>query len=135
GIAASRDAGSDERQLSIELYTRDAAAWGRSLKQDPRFSQLILIGHSEGALIASLAADAAGADALISIAGSARPIDQLLRDQLQSRLPPPLLIQSEALLASLRAGQEVAEVPPALEALFRPSVQPYLITLFRQDPA
>ncbi|MBD2839106.1 alpha/beta fold hydrolase [Pseudomonas sp. JM0905a] len=135
GIAASRDAATDERQLSIELYTRDAAAWGQSLKQDPRFSQLILIGHSEGALIASLAANAAGADALISISGSARPIDQLLRDQLQNRLPPPLLTQSEALLASLRAGQEVAEVPQALEALFRPSVQPYLISLFRQDPA
>ncbi|MDH4872856.1 alpha/beta fold hydrolase [Pseudomonas sp. BN515] len=135
GIAASRDAGSDERQLSIELYTRDAAAWGQSLKQDPRFSKLILIGHSEGALIASLAADAAGADALISISGSARPIDQLLRDQLQSRLTPPLLTQSEALLASLRAGQQVAEVPQPLEALFRPSVQPYLISLFRQDPA
>ncbi|MDH4559809.1 alpha/beta fold hydrolase [Pseudomonas sp. BN411] len=135
GIAASRDAGTDERQLSIELYTRDAAAWGQSLKQDPRFSKLILIGHSEGALIASLAADAAGADALISISGSARPIDQLLRDQLQSRLTPPLLTQSEALLASLRAGQQVAEVPQPLEALFRPSVQPYLISLFRQDPA
>ena len=36
---------------------------------------------------------------------------------------------------SLRAGQQVANVPQALEALFRPSVQPYLISLFRQDPA
>lgn len=135
GIAGSRDAGTDERQLSIELYTRDAVAWGQLLKQDARFSQLVLIGHSEGALIASLAAEAAGADALISIAGSARPIDQLLRDQLQSRLPPPLLSQSEALLTSLRAGQQVAEVPQPLEVLFRPSVQPYLISLFRQDPS
>ncbi len=135
GIAASQEAGTDERQLSIELYARDAAAWGQRLKQDPRFSRLILIGHSEGALIASLAADAAGADALVSIAGSARPIDQLLRDQLQNRLPPPLLAQSDALLTSLRAGQQVAEVPQALEVLFRPSVQPYLISLFRQDPA
>ncbi|WP_342242980.1 alpha/beta hydrolase [Pseudomonas sp. OTU5201] len=135
GIAASQDAGADERQLSIELYAGDAAAWGQQLKQDARFSQLILIGHSEGALIASLAAATAGADALVSISGSARPIDQLLRDQLQDRLPPPLLTQSEALLASLRAGQQVAEVPQPLEVLFRPSVQPYLISLFRQDPA
>ncbi|MNF68460.1 Alpha/beta hydrolase family protein [compost metagenome] len=135
GIAASQDAGTDERQLSIELYASDAAAWGRRLKQDARFSQLILVGHSEGALIASLAADSAGADALVSIAGSARPIDQLLRAQLQDRLPPPLLAQSEALLTSLRAGQQVAEVPKPLEVLFRPSVQPYLISLFRQDPA
>lgn len=135
GIAASQDAGTDERQLSIELYASDAAAWGRRLKGDPRFSRLILIGHSEGALIASLAANSAGADALVSIAGSARPIDQLLREQLQERLPPPLLAQSEALLTSLRAGQQVAEVPKPLEVLFRPSVQPYLISLFRQDPA
>ena len=135
GIAASQDAGTDERQLSIELYASDAAAWGRRLKQDARFSRLILIGHSEGALIASLAADSAGADALVSIAGSARPIDQLLRAQLQDRLPPPLLAQSESLLTSLRAGQQVAEVPKPLEVLFRPSVQPYLISLFRQNPA
>ncbi|AYF86125.1 alpha/beta fold hydrolase [Pseudomonas sp. DY-1] len=135
GIAGSQDAGIDERQLSIELYAQDAAAWGQRLKRNPHFSQLILIGHSEGALIASLAAEGAGADALVSIAGSARPIDQLLRDQLQSRLPPPLLHQSEALLASLRAGQQVAEVPQSLEVLFRPSVQPYLISLFRQDPS
>ena len=44
------------------------------LKGDPRFSQLILIGHSEGALIASLAAPKSGAAALISIAGSGRPM-------------------------------------------------------------
>ncbi|BAN49469.1 alpha/beta hydrolase [Metapseudomonas resinovorans] len=135
GVAASYPAGADERQLSIELYAADAAAWGQRLKHDPRFSQLILIGHSEGALVAGLAADAAGADALVSIAGSARPIDQLLSAQLQNRLPPPLLAQSEALLSSLRAGQQVAQVPKELEVLFRPSVQPYLISLFRQDPA
>ncbi|MCO6057462.1 lysophospholipase [Pseudomonas sp. MOB-449] len=135
GIAGSQDAGADERQLSIELYARDAAAWAQLLKQDRRFSRLILIGHSEGALIASLAAQVANADALVSIAGSARPIDQLLHDQLQSRLPPPLLAQSEALLTSLRAGQQVAEVPQSLEVLFRPSVQPYLISLFRQNPS
>ncbi|WP_271408243.1 alpha/beta hydrolase [Pseudomonas sp. Q1-7] len=135
GIAASQEAGADERHLSIDLYARDAAAWGQRLKQDPRFSRLILIGHSEGALIASLAAEAAGADALVSIAGSARPIDQLLRDQLQSRLPPPLLTRSETILASLAEGRQVAEVPRELEVLFRPSVQPYLISLFRHDPA
>ncbi|OWJ94867.1 alpha/beta hydrolase [Pseudomonas sp. A46] len=135
GIAASHAAGPDERHLSLEGYAADAAAWGRRLKQDPRFSQLILIGHSEGSLIAGLAAQPAGADALVSIAGSARPIDELLREQLQDRLPPPLLAESERILASLKAGRPVDDVPKALELLFRPSVQPYLISLFRQDPA
>lgn len=135
GIAASQPAAPDERTLSVERYVDDAVAWGQRLKADPRFDRLILIGHSEGALIASLAAQRAGADALVSIAGSGRPIDQVLRTQLESRLPPPLLNYSEALLAELKAGRSHEQVPDALQVLFRPSVQPYLISLFRQDPA
>lgn len=135
GVAASQAATPDERDLSVEQYVADAAAWGQQLKADPRFGQLTLIGHSEGALIASLAATAAGADALISIAGSSRPIDQVLREQLRLRLPRPLLAQSEQLIDDLKAGQTEQEVPDELQVLFRPSVQPYLISLFRQEPA
>ncbi len=135
GIAASQAAGPDERQLSVDLYVADAVAWGHKLKADPRFSRLVLIGHSEGALIASLAAPGTGADALVSIAGSARPIDQLLREQLQQRLPPPLMARSDEILASLKAGHQVLRVPKPLLVLYRPSVQPYLISLFAKDPA
>ncbi|SEP67949.1 hypothetical protein SAMN05216600_101291 [Pseudomonas cuatrocienegasensis] len=135
GVAASRAATPNERDLSVEQYVADAAAWGRQLKADPAFDRLILLGHSEGALIASLAADAAQADAVVSLAGSSRPIDQVLREQLQYRLPPQLLAQSTQLLDTLLAGQTVSEVPDELQVLFRPSVQPYLISLFRQDPS
>ncbi|MDM8349725.1 alpha/beta hydrolase [Pseudomonas sp. sp1636] len=135
GVAASRAATPDERDLSVEQYVADVVAWGRLLKADATFSRLILTGHSEGALIASLAAPAAGADALISIAGSSRPIDQVLREQLHYRLPPPLLAQSHRLLDSLLAGRPIDAVPAALHVLFRPSVQPYLISLLRQKPS
>lgn len=135
GVAKSRAATPDERDLSVERYVADVAAWGRLLGADPRFGALTLIGHSEGALIASLAAEQAGAAALISIAGTARPVDEVLREQLQNKLPAARLAQSQALLDSLKAGRLEPEVPKALQVLFRPSVQPYLISLFRQDPA
>ncbi|UVE16242.1 lysophospholipase [Pseudomonas sp. LS44] len=135
GVAASQPATPDERNLSVERYVSDAVAWGRLIKTDPRFSELVLIGHSEGALIASLAASGAGADALVSIAGSARPIDQVLREQLGNRLPPRLLARSMDIIASLKAGQPDDEVPDELQVIFRPSVQPYLISLFGYDPA
>jgi hypothetical protein len=135
GVAASRAATPNERDLSGEQYGADAAAWGRQLKADPAFDRLVMLGHSEGALIASLAADAANADAVVSLAGSSRPIDQVLREQLQYRLPPQLLAQSTQLLDTLLNGQTVSEVPDELQVLFRPSVQPYLISLFRQDPS
>ena len=66
----------------------DVVAWSHQLRQDKRFSHIVLVGHSEGALIASLASPESDADALVSIAGSARPIDQLLQEQLRNRLPP-----------------------------------------------
>lgn len=135
GVAASQPATPDERDLSVERYVADVVAWGHKLKADPRFGSLILIGHSEGALIASLAAEQAGASAVISLAGSGRPMAEVVRGQLAERLPPAQLARGSALLDRLEAGQTSLDVPAPLRQVFRPSVQPYLITLFRQDPA
>jgi pimeloyl-ACP methyl ester carboxylesterase len=135
GVAASRPATPDERNLSVEGYVDDAVAWSQKLKSDPRFGPLILLGHSEGALIATLAAPRADAAALISLSGSARPVDQVIREQLARSLPPPLMLRSNQILDSLKAGHTDADVPAPLQPIFRPSVQPYLISLFRQDPA
>ncbi|SNS87425.1 alpha/beta hydrolase [Pseudomonas segetis] len=135
GVAKSQPATPDERNLSVERYVEDAVDWSRQLKADKRFNKLVLIGHSEGALIATLAAPHAGADALISIAGSARPIDQVLREQLSRRLPPGKLAVSMRILDTLKAGKTTDDVPDDMQVLFRPAVQPYLISLFRQDPA
>ncbi len=135
GVAASLAATPDERNLSVEAYVADAVAWSHKLATDPRLGPLILLGHSEGALIASLAAPQANATAVISLSGSARPIDQVLRQQLSNRLPPPLMLRSNELLDSLKAGRLDNNVPAQLQVIFRPSVQPYLISLFRQDPA
>ena len=135
GVAASRSATPDERDLSVERYVADASGWARQLKDDPRFDRVILIGHSEGALIASLAAADSPADALVSIAGPAYPIGQVLDMQLAMRLPPALLAESRHILANLIRGTLQPEVPEALQVVYRPSVQPYLISLLRQDPA
>ena len=51
------------------------------------------------------------------------------------RLPPALLAESRHILANLIRGTLQPEVPEALQVVYRPSVQPYLISLLRQDPA
>ncbi|QXI30173.1 alpha/beta hydrolase [Pseudomonas vanderleydeniana] len=135
GVAASLAATPNERNLSVEAYVADTVAWGRKLKADPRLGPLFLLGHSEGALIATLAAPQLDAAGVISVSGSGRPVDQVLRQQLAKRLPPALMLRSNELLDSLKAGHLDAAIPEPLEPIFRPSVQPYLISLFRQDPA
>jgi fermentation-respiration switch protein FrsA (DUF1100 family) len=94
-----------------------------------------VLGHSEGALIAALAAGEGGADGYISLAGPAQPGASLLRRQLRARLSGPLLDESERILSALERGERVESVSAPLLALYRPSVQPYLISWFRYVPA
>ena len=136
GIAQSQPAAPDERTLNLDQYVTDAVAWGNLLKADPRFADVFVLGHSEGALIASLAAPAMDAAGVISIAGTARPVGQVLREQLQrNNMPPGLLQRSVELIHTLESGRTDDNVPEALQVIFRPSVQPYLISLLRYDPA
>ncbi|NYE59075.1 hypothetical protein FHW58_000227 [Duganella sp. 1224] len=123
-----------EEDLRLDDYVGDAAAWLNKLRGDPRFSRVVMVGHSEGALIASEACAQGGADACVLIAGSGRAIDDLLREQLQERLPPPLREEADRIMADLKAGKTVDKVSPPLMPIFRPDVQPYLMSLLRHDP-
>jgi len=135
GIGGSHAAGSAESALRFEMFVDDAAAWIARLKADPRFASVAVIGHSEGSLIGMLAARQADAAAFVSIAGIADGASTLMRKQLEGKLPPELEKESERILVSLESGVVVDPVPPALTTLFRPSVQPYLISWFKYVPA
>jgi uncharacterized protein len=135
GIAASRPAGANEADLRFDMYVDDAAAWLRQLRADPRFTTVTAIGHSEGSLIGMLAARAAAADGYVSLEGAGEPAADVLRTQLKGKLPPDLAAASERILSGLERGHTADSVPPALVSLYRPSVQPYLISWFRYDPA
>jgi pimeloyl-ACP methyl ester carboxylesterase len=136
GIASlrydKRGAGDDfvlaipESQLRFQTYVSDAVRWGEKLRRDPRFSTLTVIGHSEGSLIGMLASRRIPADGFVSIAGAGARASRLLLKQLKPKLPAQLYRSAQAI---------VAPIPQSLEALFRPSVQPYLISWFRFDPA
>jgi hypothetical protein len=87
-----------------------------------------------GSLIGMLAAKQAKVDALVSIAGVGRPAPALIREQLDTKLPPRLKARSDRILDELVAGRTVTDVPKELAALYRLSVQPYLISWFKYDP-
>jgi len=131
GIAASKASGKSEADLRFENYIDDARAWIQKLRQDRRFSTITVIGHSEGSLIGMVAANTA--DKFVSVAGAGEPADEILKTQL---LAKPQAVQDLCfpIIDSLKNGQTVADVDPALYSLFRPSVQPYMISWFRYDP-
>jgi len=135
GIAASAPAAAREADLRFDLYVQDAADWVRLLRADGRFSAVAVVGHSEGSLIGMLAARQAGAQAFVSLAGPAQGAASILRLQLAGKLGPELAARNEAILSALEQGRPAPDVPPALAPLYRPGVQPYLISWFSRVPA
>lgn len=135
GIGQSRVANLSEAELRFDHFVHDAAAWGRRLATDRRFSSVVVIGHSEGSLIGMLAAPEIPASRVVSIAGAGAPAGDVIIRQLSAQLHPTLLAQATAAVHKLRRGEVLDTIPPGLFSLFRPSVQPYLISWFRHDPA
>lgn len=134
GVGASALSGMREADLRLDHYIDDATAWLRQLRDDPRFTRIVMAGHSEGAQIAAVACEKAPADACILIAGAGSGLDDILRRQLKPRLPAELYAQNERILLALKQGEQVTDVPPALLAFYRPSAQPYLISSLKVDP-
>ena len=135
GVGASVGSAQSESELRFTHYIDDAAAWVTQLRKDPRFGKITVIGHSEGSLIGILAAHKSPVDAVVSLAGAGRPIADALTAQLERGLPADTKGEALRILNELRSGRTVAQVPPSLAALFRPSVQPYLLSWLPIDPA
>ena len=133
GIAESKDAGREEKDMRFDDLVKDAEGWITILKADKRFSKVIVAGHSEGSLIGMIAAKNAGADAYISIAGAGRPADVILKEQLKNQ-PESFTKICYPILDSLKKGKTVDSVPKQVFSLFRPSVQPYMISWLKYDP-
>ena len=135
GVAASAAAATDESQLTFEAYIDDAAAWAEWLAADERFDRVVLAGHSEGGLIALVAAKRSDkVAAVVTLAGVGESIDATLRRQLGTQ-PEPYRSECMRIIDELKAGRTVSDPMPELAALFRPSVQPFLISQMRYEPA
>ena len=133
GVGKSSSAGLKEVDLRIDNYINDASSWIEYLNNLSRFNKIVVIGHSEGSLIGMVASQKKNVDKFISIAGPGQPIDQTIREQLKAQ-PPFVLEQSTPILDKLLQGKTVENVPAFLNSLFRPSVQPYMISWFKYDP-
>ncbi len=120
----------------FDVFVDDAVGWVAMLRKDQRFSGVAILGHSQGSLVAMLAAQQVPVDAIVSIAGPGRSIDKVLITQLGEKLKsmPELRAHAFAVIEELAGGQTVEDYPEQLEALFKPSIQGFLISWMHHDP-
>lgn len=126
-----------EDDLAFGDFVNDAAAWVRQMQADRRFAGVGLASHSEGAIIVLAVANTVPVGAVVTLAGPGENLADVVQRQIHANPanPPALVAEVDRILTKLRAGRRVTSVPPLLSPLFRPSVQPFLISAIGYDPA
>lgn len=100
-------------------------------KNDKRFSKIILIGHSQGSLIAMMASKEV--DKYISIAGTGEQIDATIIKQI-TKNNPTLAIAAQKQFDTLRVKGKIETVHPFLISIFGKQNQAFLYDWMQLDP-
>jgi hypothetical protein len=142
GMFASRAEGApltDANKVTVADLAADAHAWVTELKKRTGARCVWLIGHSEGGLVALIAAqnpqDICG---LVLVSSLGRPMGEVIREQLKANpANAPVLPDAMTAIDALEAGKDVdvSKFHPALQQLFAPQIQPFLKVAFAYDPA
>ncbi|UWU77008.1 alpha/beta fold hydrolase [Bradyrhizobium huanghuaihaiense] len=139
GLFGSHAAVADPNCVTIDDYAADVRAWVSTIRGLTGAPCVWVLGHSEGGLVALVAAqDAPDLCGLILVATAGRPLGAVLREQLQSNpANAPILDEALSAITQLEAGRRVdlTGMHPALLPLFSPAVQDFLINQFSFDPA
>lgn len=139
GLGGSKAAVADGNKVTIGDYATDTHNWVAAIRKRTGQHCVWILGHSEGSLIALAAAQQPeGICGVISVSGAGRKLSDIIREQLRANpANAPILDSAMSALDSLEQGKhvDVANMHPALQRLFAPQVQGFLIDMFRQDPA
>lgn len=138
GMFGSKAAVADPNKVTIGDYAADTHNWVKAIRDKTHARCVWVLGHSEGALVALAAAQQRdGICGVIVVAGAGRRLSDVIREQLRANpANAPVLDAAMSALDELDRGQhvDVAAMHPALQRLFAPQVQDFLIDMFHQDP-
>jgi pimeloyl-ACP methyl ester carboxylesterase len=114
-------------------FVDDAAALVNYLRSSGKFSRLVVVGHSEGGLVAMLTARKIPVDRLVLLVTAARRQGDLVKAQLERKqLPPDVLEPIINAIDAIMAGQIVD--PPPKGLAIAPSMQPGIASAFIENP-
>lgn len=139
GMFGSAAAAADPNAVRLTDYAEDVRAWAAEARRRAGAPCAWLLGHSEGGLVAILAAqDSQDVCGLVLLAAPGRPLQQVLREQLAANpANAAILPQVDRIIASLEAGEapDLTGVHPGVAMLFNPALNTFFVSLFSHDPA
>jgi hypothetical protein len=135
GLPASRGT-FDYAATTFDDFATDIVSAARLLAADPRFSRVIVLGHSEGAGLAVRAANAGAPLAGIGLlSGMGRSFMTVLREQLSASLDAATLAHFDSAFARYLRGEPPGDLPDALKGLVAPVNLRFTQTSVAYEPA
>ncbi|KJL81244.1 hydrolase [Klebsiella aerogenes] len=137
GMFTSAMAVEDANAVTIADYVDDVRAWVKVLRRQMYNPCIWILGHSEGGLVALASAQEEDVCGVVLIATPGRPMGEVLRGQLNANPENEMLLkQALPIIDALehRRRVDITNMHPALQNLFNPSVQGFLINAFSYNP-
>lgn len=120
--------------VTLDDFIDDAKLFINKLASDDRFSNVIVLGHSEGALIGLIASLQTKPAAYISVCGTKKDMVTLIGEQLKPMLTPEDFSVYTQISDSLKARKIFSKpMPAALTPIFNPRSQGFLISTLKYD--
>jgi pimeloyl-ACP methyl ester carboxylesterase len=132
GVGESAPAGT---ATSVAQAAGDAAVWVRFLARQPGVRCVVVLGHSEGALIGTLAAAKVKLCGLVLVSGTSRNLGDLIEVQGAAlKLPPEIQARVHEIIEALKADRPLPQVPSQYDGLFGPKALAYTRSQISMDP-
>ena len=119
------------KETLFDDFANDAKKVVNYFKEDQRFSKIILVGHSQGSLVAMLASEKI--DGYISLAGTPDPIDITISKQL-GKQSAELAETATSYFKELKKTGDVKEVHPFLSTIFSKQNLPFFLSWMQYNP-
>lgn len=131
-ILQMRRLGIKEEDIRFDDFVTDVSTALDHFISTNAYKNISVLGHSQGSLVGMIAAKDK-ADAFISVAGAAHPIDSIIVDQIAGQMPG-LKENVQQSFKDMRETGSSKNYNPMLEMVFRPSVQPFILSWMQYNP-
>lgn len=121
------------KQYLFDYLVQDVQKIISHFSSDKRFSQIIVIGHSQGSLVGMLAINQ-NVDKFISLAGLGKSADKTIIDQVSAQNKQLGKTAKQHTEELIETGT-IKEINPFLISLFAKQNHEFLLSYFKHDPA
>lgn len=119
------------KNIVFEDFVSDLSKVVTYFKENKKFSEIILVGHSQGALVALLAAE--NVDKYISLAGISNTFDTFVINE-YSKVNSEYGINVKKQFEELKGTGSIKEIDPIIAHLVSKPNQPFILSWTRYNP-